>query len=230
MQQYAWLTWEMSKREIMQRYRGTLLGLLWPILYGVLLLAVFSFVFIKLLQVRWGGGGEGGPAFGTLMIFSGLVPYLFVADVISRSPGYVTGMAHLVKRVRFPVQLIPLIQANAALFLLSVNLVLLLAFAAVTTGISLATILACIAITAVMYLFSLGLAWLFSSVGVFFQDLAQFTPVAVQVLLFWRRSSIPWRRSPRAFARMWRSILSPITRRRFGEPSSVMAPWIGDFG
>ena len=168
MQQYAWLTWEMSKREVVQRYRGTLLGLLWPVLYGVLLLGVFSFVFIKLLEVRWSSGGAAGaPTFGTLMIFSGLVPYLFIADVLARGPGYVTGMAHLVKRVRFPVQLIPLIQTNAALFLLVINLALLLVFAAVTVGISLGTVLACIAVTAVMYLFALGLAWLFSSVGVF---------------------------------------------------------------
>jgi lipopolysaccharide transport system permease protein len=70
MQQYAWLTWEMSKCEITQRYRGTLLGLLWPILYGVLLLAVFSFVFIRLLAVRWNRGDTTSSTFGTLMIFS----------------------------------------------------------------------------------------------------------------------------------------------------------------
>ncbi|MFC5354281.1 ABC transporter permease [Azospirillum himalayense] len=183
MQQDLWLTWELTKREIAQRYRGTFLGILWPMLYAGLFLAIFSFVFTVVLRVRWGQSGE-NMATGSLMIFCGMVPYLFVAEVMGRSPGIMLASANLVKRVRFPVHLIPVVSINAALIIAAINLALLLAFAFAVGEADAFAVLFLPLILVPLYLFALGIGWLFSSVAVFFRDLGQIAPVLVQVMMF----------------------------------------------
>lgn len=183
MQQDLWLTWELTKREVAQRYRGTFLGILWPVLYAGLFLAIFSFVFTVVLRVRWGQDGQ-GMATGSLMIFCGMVPYLFVAEVMGRSPSVMLASANLVKRVRFPVHLIPVVSINAALIIAAINLTLLLAFAFAVGEAAASAALFLPLILVPLYLFALGIGWFFSSVAVFFRDLGQIAPVLVQVMMF----------------------------------------------
>lgn len=181
-----WLLWELTKREVAQRYRGTLFGILWPVLYAGLFLAIFSFVFTVVLRVRWGDGGDGtgGSAAGALMIFCGMVPYLFVAEVMGRSPGMILSSANLVKKVRFPVHVIPVVAVNAALIIAVINVALLLVFAYSVGNAKASTIVFLPLVLVPLYMFALGIGWLFSSVAVFFRDLGQIAPVLVQVMMF----------------------------------------------
>ncbi|WP_353861949.1 ABC transporter permease [Azospirillum formosense] len=183
MRQDFWLTWELTKREVAQRYRGTLLGVLWPVLYAVLFLAIFSFVFTIVLRVRWGQEGA-GVATSSVMIFCGMVPYLFIAEIMGRSPATILGAANLVKRVRFPVHLLPVVTVNAGLLIAAINLVLLLAFAFVAGEANAGALVFMPLILIPLYVFALGVGWLFSAVAVFFRDLGQIAPVLVQMMMF----------------------------------------------
>jgi lipopolysaccharide transport system permease protein len=184
-QQQLWLIWELTKREIAQRYRGTLLGMIWPVLYASLFLAVFLFVFTVVLRVRWvQGGGEQKMATGALMIFAGTVPYFFVAEVMGRGSEIMYGSANLVKRVRFPLHLIPVVTVNAALAVAAINMVLLLGFGLAIGEAHPSAALFLPLILLPLYTFALGLAWLLSASAVFFRDLGQIAPVLAQVMMF----------------------------------------------
>src|SRR4051794_44919 len=115
MTQRIWLGLVLTRRELSQRYRGTILGTFWPFLYAGLLLAMFTFVFSFILKVRWSLGEEARPNEGALMIFAGLVPYLFIAEVLTRSSTCITSVPNFVKKIRFPLSLLPIVVVNSAL-------------------------------------------------------------------------------------------------------------------
>lgn len=210
MQQDLWLIWELTRREVSQRYKGTFLGILWPVLYSILFLSVFSFVFSFMLKIRWASGGsDADMTHATLMIFCGMVPYLFMAEVMGRSPVFMLTAQNLVKKVRFPIHLIPVVNVNAAMLIALVNVVLLLAFAFATGGAVPIAIVYVALILIPLYLFALGLGWLFSAVAVFFRDLAQIAPVVVQILMFMAPVFYPASAVPEEFRAFF--VLNPLT-------------------
>src|SRR5512147_1304984 len=97
------LAWDLTKRDLAQRYRGTVLGALWPFLYSGLLLILFTFVFSVILKIRWSAGADTRPSHGALSIFAGMVPYLLIAEVLTRAPTCISGVPNFVKKVRFPL-------------------------------------------------------------------------------------------------------------------------------
>lgn len=203
----GWLIWELTKRELTQRYRGTILGILWPVLYAVMFLSVFAFVFSVLLKVRW--GGDPSVRSGTLMIFCGLVPYLFLAEIIGRGPSLVLSAQGLVKRVRFPVHLIPVVAVNGTMLITLVNTVLLFTFAIFTASAPLIALPILLALLVPLYLLALALAWLFSSATVFFRDLTQMSPILAQLMMFLAPIFYPRDIVPDAYAPIM--ALNPLT-------------------
>jgi lipopolysaccharide transport system permease protein len=175
-----WLVSQLTKRDFMQRYKGTFLGILWPVLYSLLFLTIFSFVFTVVLSVRWGTASGSG----ALMIFCGLVPHLFIAEVMGRSPTVILGAANFVKKVIFPVQLLPVVAVNSAFALCIINIILLIIFSIVDGVGSAETIVIMMMLCLPLYLFALGLGWLLSSVGVYFRDISQIAPVLTQLMMF----------------------------------------------
>jgi lipopolysaccharide transport system permease protein len=197
MTQDLWLIWELTKRELSQRYRGTLLGAFWPVLYAGLFLGIFSFVFTFVLRVRWASPGEqANLSTAALMIFCGMVPYVYLAEILGRSPTLVLNAPNLVKRVRFPIHVIPIVNANVGLFVCLINTALLLGFGLGTSRASPWAVAIMPLLLVPLYLFGLGISWLLSSITVFFRDVAQIAPVIVQVMMFmapvfYPRSAIP---------------------------------------
>jgi lipopolysaccharide transport system permease protein len=182
--QYGWLWASLTQRDLAQRYRGTALGALWPFLYAGLLLAVFTLVFSVVLKVRWSVGTDVRPHEGALMIFAGLVPYLFLAEVLTRAPGCVAAVPNFVKKVRFPLALLPIVVVSSALALAIVNSLILLCATLLLWGGLPATALLLPLLFLPLALFAVGLAFLLSALGVFFRDLAQATPLVAQLALF----------------------------------------------
>ena len=164
----------------MQRYKGTILGVLWPILYSLLFLVIFSFVFTVVLSVRWGTSNGSG----ALMIFCGLVPHLFISEVMGRSPSVIFGSANFVKKVRFPVEFLPVVAVNSAFIICLINLLLLIIFGFADGQASLASIFYMVLILVPLYLFAIGLGWILSAAGVYFRDISQISPVFVQLMMF----------------------------------------------
>jgi len=209
MTQTLWLGLVLTRRELSQRYRGTVLGTLWPFLYAGLLLAMFTFVFSLVLKVRWSVTGDGRANEGALMIFTGLVPYLFIAEVLTRSATCITAVPNFVKKIRFPLPLLPVVVVNSALVLAAVNALILIVAVGVLWHEVPSTVLMLPLLFVPLAALGLGLAFLFGALGVFFRDLAQVSPLLAQLLMFLAPVCYPISAVPPAFGAAIE--LNPIT-------------------
>ena len=123
----------MSQREIIGRYRGSTLGLVWSFLTPLFMLAIYTFVFSVVFKARWGTGEESRTEFAVIL-FAGLVVHALFAEVINRAPGLVLDNVNYVKKVVFPLEILPVIQLVAATFHGLVSVVVLLVAKFFLTG------------------------------------------------------------------------------------------------
>lgn len=200
MAQKFWLALILTRRELSQRYRGTALGALWPFLYSGLLLAMFTFVFSFVLKVRWSLVGNERPYEGALMIFAGLVPYLFLAEVLTRSTTCITSVPNFVKRVRFPLALLPGVVVSSAATLAFVNTLILLGAVLILWHDVSATVLLLPLLFVPLAFLALGIAFFFGALGVFFRDLSQVSPLLAQLLMYLAPVCYPMSLIPPVFA------------------------------
>ena len=106
----------MTKREVVGRYKGSILGLGWSFFNPILMLAVYTFVFSVVFKARWGiGGGETKVEFA-LVLFVGLIAHGLLAEVLNRAPGLILSNVNYVKKVVFPLEILPIVTLGAALF------------------------------------------------------------------------------------------------------------------
>src|SRR5690349_12151833 len=100
------IVWQMSKREVLSRYRGSTFGLLWSFLQPLALLGLYTFVFGAVFQVRWGLPVESRGEFA-LVLFAGLIVYTVFSECVLRAPLLVIAYPAYVKRVVFPLEVLP---------------------------------------------------------------------------------------------------------------------------
>lgn len=178
------LFWTLMVREIEARYRGSILGAIWSILTPLCMLAVFTFVFAVVLRARWGEGEATTlPEFG-LILFAGLTTFTVFSEVVSRAPTLVSTQANLVKKVVFPLEILPAVALGSALFQTAVSIAILLAFQLAVGSSLQRTAFAVPVLMAPLALFTLGLAWFLSSLGVYVRDVGQIIQPIVTALMF----------------------------------------------
>ncbi|MDO9069050.1 MAG: ABC transporter permease, partial [Deltaproteobacteria bacterium] len=117
---------QFMRREVLGRYRGSLLGLGWAFVLPLAMLAVYTFVFAGVFRLRWPGAEEAGGVVFALRLFAGLIVFQLVAEVLGRAPTLVTAQPNLVKKVVFPLELLPFVSLGVALFHFAVSVALLL--------------------------------------------------------------------------------------------------------
>lgn len=177
------LTLALIQREILGRYRGSALGILWSFVHPLFMLAVYTFVFSVVFQSRWGSGSNSKAEFA-LMLFAGLIVFNLFAECITRSPGLILENANYVKRVVFPLEILPWVTLGSALFHAMISLVVWLTFYAVLFGAPKVTILLLPGVILPAILFIVGLTWFFSALGVYLRDISQVTTILVTVTMF----------------------------------------------
>lgn len=171
------------RREVVGRYRGSTLGLLWSILNPVLMLAVYTFVFSEVFKSQWIGGTGSRTEFA-LVLFAGLMVFNFFAECISRSPSLILGNANFVKKVVFPVEILSIVTLGSAVFHLGISMLVWCLFYVVTMGLPPVTVLLLPLVLAPLLVLTLGISWLLAALGVFLRDVAQVIGVVVMVLMF----------------------------------------------
>lgn len=194
-------------RELHDRYRGSVLGILWALLVPLAMLTVYTFVFGFVFRARWAGGSDDPYAFA-LFIYSGLVPFLFLADVLGRAPVLLVQHASLVKRVVFPLPLLAVGATLAAAVHMMIGLAVLVAAAWLFNGFDAAALLGALLVLPLV-LAGMGLAWLLSASAVYFRDLGQAIPALLPVLLFLSPVFYPVEAVPEGF-RAW-MLGNPLT-------------------
>lgn len=169
-------------RDIQTRYRGTLLGFLWAVVYPLMMLAVYAFVFGGVFNARWGGGGDMKDF--VLMLYCGLIVHGVFSETLTRSPAAVLSNPSYVKKVVFPLELLPFSHLASALFNALVGLGLLCIFLLIQRHAIHITALFVPLVLMPLLLLTAGLAWFLAALGVFFRDVGQMIGVVMSVLLF----------------------------------------------
>lgn len=176
-----YLLGQLIKRDVLLRYRGAMFGVLWIFLSPLLVLAIFAFVFGQIFQARWPQQESGIPFW--LLLYSGLIAFNIFAETVSRAPTSVRGYPSFVKKIIFPVNILPIVPLGAALVHGGFNFMILTGALAWTDHLH-AAILLFPLLTAPLILLALGLSWFLAAWGVFIKDMTQIVPVFVQMLLF----------------------------------------------
>jgi lipopolysaccharide transport system permease protein len=173
---------QLVRREIAGRYRGSLFGLLWSLFNPLFMLATYTFVFGLAFRARWSEGG-GHAEFAT-MIFCGMIVHSLFAECINKAPQLILGNPNYVRKVVFPLDILPWVTTCAALFHAAVSLGVLLAFRLLAgDGLAWTALLAPL-VLAPFVLLTLGVTWFLAALGVFVRDIAQTTGLAATALLF----------------------------------------------
>ncbi|KAA5604164.1 ABC transporter permease [Roseospira marina] len=173
----------LTRREIAQTYRGSLLGLAWALLNPLIMLGVFTFIFSVVFQARWGTEIEGHGEFA-LVLFCGLIVFRFFAEVMGRAPNLMLENTSYIKKVVFPLEAMPWVAAGGALFNLAASLLMLVLGFVILNGVPPWTLVLVPVVLAPYVLLILGLTWFLSAIGVFLRDLHQVVGVLVTVTMF----------------------------------------------
>lgn len=174
---------QLSKREVVGRYKGSTLGLLWSFVNPLILLLVYTFVFSVVFKARWGDDHASHTQFA-IVLFAGMIVFNVFAECVTRAPVLILNNVNLVKKVVFPLEILPIVALASALFHGGVSLLVLLLAELVLNRCVPWTIIVVPAIVAPLAIMSLGVTYLLSSLGVFFRDVAQTTSLLVTMLMF----------------------------------------------
>jgi lipopolysaccharide transport system permease protein len=173
------------KREVRSRYQGSFLGVLWSFITPLLMLTVYTFVFSIIFKARWGNQlSDSGQAGFALTLFTGLIAFAVFSECMNRAPGLIISSPNYVKKVVFPLEILPVSVLGSALVNSLFSLAILLAANLIVHGVIHWTIIFLPLMYLPLALLCLGLGWFLASLGVFVRDIGQFIGVVVQILFF----------------------------------------------
>lgn len=182
--QYNYLISQLTRREVANRYQGSWLGPLWSLLTPLLMLAVYTFIFSVVFKARWGADVSGDRIDFALALFISISMYQFFSDTVAAAPGLVVAVPNYVKRIVFPLEILPLARLLAALVQCGFSVLMY----AVVMLIAKHTIPWTIVLLPVMLiplaLLTIGIAWILAALGVFIRDVSQVVGLVLTMLMF----------------------------------------------
>jgi lipopolysaccharide transport system permease protein len=159
----------MVRRDIAARYRGSFGDVLWSILNPVLLMLTYYFVFGIVLNARF--GADPSRAGFALYFLAGMLPWLAFSEAVGRAPSVVLEHRNFVKKLVFPIEILPVNLSVAGLVTQAFALGAYLVFLVVARGTVPPAALWLPALIVPQFLFTLGLAWFLAALGVYVRDL-----------------------------------------------------------
>lgn len=198
----------LSLREILGRYRGSYVGILWSFLTPVLMLAVYTFVFSSIFKARWNAGSDSKTEFA-LILFAGLLVFNLFSECIGKAPTLILSNVNYVKKVIFPLEILPWVALATALFHFAISLVVWLLAHVIFFGIPPFTVLWLPLVLTPIMLMIMGLSWALAALGVYLRDISQLVGVGITALMFLSPIFYPITALPERF-QFWMSI-NPIS-------------------
>lgn len=178
------LVWQMTKREVIGRYRGSVMGLAWSFFNPVLMLIVYTFVFSVVFKARWGSGAEESKADFAIILFVGMIVHGLFAECINRAPSLILSNVNYVKKVVFPLEILTWVAMGSALFHALVSLVVLMAAQLIINLTVPWTAIFFPVVILPLLVATMGFAWFLAATGVFVRDIGQITGIITTVMLF----------------------------------------------
>lgn len=204
------LFFQITKRNISARYRGSFLGLLWSFAYPLMMLCVYTFVFGFIFKARWGIPqlADNNAAF-PLIMFCGLSVFNLFAEVVNTSPLLIVNNTNFVKKVIFPLEIIP-ISTVSTIFYYGTTWFILLLIGVLTLLPTLTWTALLLPITIIpLAIFSIGISFLISAFGVYLRDINHLANIITQILFFITPIFYPIELVPERFR--WIIQINPLT-------------------
>jgi lipopolysaccharide transport system permease protein len=225
------LIYQLTLRDVAQRYRGSFLGVIWSFITPLLLLAAYTFVFSVVLKAHWGSGTESLGEFA-LTLFTGLIAFNLFSEVATRAPTLILASPNYVKKVVVPLEIFPVVLVLSALINSLMALTVLLLACRLLLGSVSSTLYLLPLAYLPLVLLALSTAWVFASLGVYIRDIGHGVGVAVQLLIFFSPVFYPvtavpefWR--PFLYVNPMTTILSGFRRVILWQTSLPWAAWAG---
>lgn len=206
---YGYLIKELSIREIYSRYKGSMLGIFWAVLTPLAMLLVFSFIFGEIFRAKWPGSEMTSKVDFAINLYIGLSVFWFFADVLGRAPALIVSVPNFVKKVIFPLEILPIVSLLSGLFHLCINIVIIMVALLVTKGELHLSVLLLPLVIAVTFPLLVGVGLLFGSLGVYARDISAVIGVAINMLMFLSPVFYPLSAIPQNL--QWLFELNPIT-------------------
>ena len=178
------LLWQFTQRNVEIRHKGSHLGLVWSILNPLLMLGLYVFVFGFVFGGKFGAVSTESKVDYALGIFVGLSLFHFIGEVLGVAPTVIVSNPNFVKKVVFPLEILPVASVGASFVHCLISIVLtLLGIALVGPGPTLGMLWIPVILLPVLLL-ALGIGWFCSALGVFFRDINQLTAFLSMALMF----------------------------------------------
>jgi len=178
------LIYQMTKREVIGRYKGSLFGIFWSFFNPILMLAIYTFVFTVVFKARWSMVSSDSKWNFALMIFVGMIVFGAFSEAVNRAPTIIINNANYVKKVIFPLDILPVIGLGASLFHALISLFVLVGTYAALNGYINWTVIFIPLIFLPLALLTLGISWLLASLGVYMRDVGQTITILISILTF----------------------------------------------
>ncbi len=175
---------QMTRRQVVAIYRGSLFGVAWLFINPMLMLAIYTFVFSVIFKSHWGTSENESRTDFAIMIFVGMIVFGIFSEMLNRAPLLIVANINYVKKVVFPLEILPWVTLGSTLFHGMVSLfILLLAQLLLKFSVPWTVVFFPIVLLPLIF-FSMGLAWFLAATGVFVRDTGQITGVVTTVLMF----------------------------------------------
>ena len=173
----------LTRRDIAGRYRGSSLGMLWSFVNPLIMLAVYTFAFGVVFGARWTSASDSTMEFA-IILFAGMLVFNLFSECINRAPHLVLANPSYVKRVVFPLEVLPVVALGSSVFHMIVSFVVWLIFYVIAFGLPSIHILLLPFVMSPLILFTVGLSWFLASLGVYLRDVGQMVSSVTLMLLF----------------------------------------------
>ena len=176
---------QMIQRGVVGRYKGSVMGLAWSFFNPLFMLVVYTFVFSQILKAQWDvvSGNDSKTQFA-MVLFVGMIVVGLFNEVLNNAPQLILSNVNYVKKVLFPLDILPVVAMGEALFHALISLVVLLAAFAIFNGYLRWTAVFIPLVLLPLLIVATGLAWILASLGVFLRDVGQTITLLTAVLMF----------------------------------------------
>lgn len=177
------LIYKMTKRNVVSRYKGSVIGMVWSLLHPVLMLTVYTLVFSLVFKLRWGDNQQSNLDFAAFL-FTGMIIHSIFSESLVRSPTLITGNVQYVKKVVFPLEVLAWVTVFTAVFHALISTLILIGFLLIFHSTIYWTVLLIPVVLLPLLILSVGTSWFLASIGVFIKDVAHIVGILSTVLFF----------------------------------------------
>ncbi|HEY8682979.1 MAG TPA: ABC transporter permease [Rhodanobacter sp.] len=177
------LIMQLTRKDVVGRYKGSLLGLAWSFMSPLFMLGIYTLFFTEIFHARWGAADTGKGQYATAL-FAGLIVHAVFGESITRGSQLVTDNANYVTKVIFPLEILPWVSTLTSMYHALASLVILAVFSLIFNGHVAWTFLLFPVVFLPLMLIATAAGWLLASLGVYVRDVGQMTSLIVIALLY----------------------------------------------